>query len=102
MAAHSRGRQRGADTKEETWMVSPCKCASPHTLNGCLARCQGGGRAGRLGIWKGRGRACGKGHTTVAGAARFRLRQCRQPFRSEEHTSELQSLDDLVCRILTD
>lgn len=65
-------------------MVIPCKCASPHTLNGCLARCQGGGRAGRLGIWKGRGRACGKGHTTVAGAARFRLRQCRQPFVSRE------------------
>src|SRR5438874_4269971 len=28
------------------------------------------------------------------------LRICRIPFRSEEHTSELQSRRDLVCRLL--
>src|SRR5258708_40187148 len=29
-----------------------------------------------------------------------RSRDCRHPWRSEEHTSELQSPDHLVCRLL--
>src|SRR5260221_2670490 len=40
----------------------------------------------------------------VAGAIAFRLHQFRRRiqniFRSEEHTSELQSHSDLVCRLL--
>src|SRR5438034_3075329 len=28
------------------------------------------------------------------------LKRCLEPFRSEEHTSELQSHSDLVCRLL--
>src|SRR5437868_15413564 len=31
---------------------------------------------------------------------RARLRRCRRALRSEEHTSELQSRFDLVCRLL--
>src|SRR5258708_32517142 len=36
----------------------------------------------------------------VFGAARIRLSQRGQRARSEEHTSELQSPDHLVCRLL--
>src|SRR5207302_8846874 len=35
------------------------------------------------------------------GSAALRARQCRRrPGRSEEHTSELQSRENLVCRLL--
>src|SRR5258706_1810119 len=34
------------------------------------------------------------------GSARRQNRGCRSPRRSEEHTSELQSLTNLVCRLL--
>src|SRR2546427_9586359 len=33
-------------------------------------------------------------------AVERRLRVCRRPRRSEEHTSELQSQSNLVCRLL--
>src|SRR5690606_39647490 len=34
--------------------------------------------------------------------SRERRRTCRPPLRSEEHTSELQSRDNLVCRLQLD
>src|SRR5258708_30204064 len=37
---------------------------------------------------------------SVARAARHHDRSCAQQLRSEEHTSELQSPDHLVCRLL--
>src|SRR5205823_8392590 len=40
---------------------------------------------------------CGKGH---AGHARLKPREGGEAHRSEEHTSELQSLAYLVCRLL--
>src|SRR5688572_31817453 len=39
-----------------------------------------------------------KGDTSAATRARFR--QQREQYRSEEHTSELQSQSNLVCRLL--
>src|SRR2546421_4691535 len=43
-----------------------------------------------------RGGGCGGEAGRLCGA----LRQRRAPVRSEEHTSELQSRSDLVCRLL--
>src|SRR5207249_10013114 len=40
------------------------------------------------------------GGTARAGAARWRHHSTWAPARSEEHTSELQSRFDLVCRLL--
>src|SRR5690349_23745698 len=41
------------------------------------------------------------GHTDLAGASRDPKKRCPRPtVRSEEHTSELQSRRDLVCRLL--
>src|SRR2546425_11180517 len=40
------------------------------------------------------------GHPTVHSLSRHRRRVHRSPRRSEEHTSELQSLAYLVCRLL--
>src|SRR5205823_11835266 len=58
------------------------------------------GRPGRGGAYGGR-RA---GRSSVAGRGGIRAdpRADRQPGRSEEHTSELQSLAYLVCRLLLD
>src|SRR5258707_9196594 len=39
-------------------------------------------------------------HSTVGGAFWLRLLRSRPRFRSEEHTSELQSRQYLVCRLL--
>src|SRR5438093_4357215 len=48
-----------------------------------------------------RGRRGGRGRGTRRGArARRGRRRRRRPARSEEHTSELQSLTNLVCRLL--
>src|SRR3712207_8922950 len=51
-----------------------------------------------------RGRLRGGGGGRAAGAARRRdrapLAELRRPGRSEEHTSELQSRQYLVCRLL--
>src|SRR5206468_11904878 len=51
----------------------------------------GSWRARRSGRWEGRRRAPGR-RTAACGA--------RTSSRSEEHTSELQSRSDLVCRLL--
>src|SRR2546421_9157947 len=45
----------------------------------------------------GRGQVCGDG---PQGQARGRTQGLVQVLRSEEHTSELQSRSDLVCRLL--
>src|SRR5438093_4381538 len=49
-------------------------------------------------------RKCADQHPTVGRFGSRRARrgpgQCHQPTRSEEHTSELQSLTNLVCRLL--
>src|SRR5258705_2912905 len=42
----------------------------------------------------------GPGHARLAAGARVRVPERRGDRRSEEHTSELQSLRHLVCRLL--
>src|SRR3712207_7472640 len=52
---------------------------------------------------RGRGFALCEGHQRTNFAIRFRAppeRPVREPLRSEEHTSELQSSQYLVCRLL--
>src|SRR5438093_2870119 len=45
--------------------------------------------------------ACtGAGRDCAASSSSLRLMMRRAPTRSEEHTSELQSLTNLVCRLL--
>src|SRR5262249_58337550 len=39
---------------------------------------------------------------STASGRKFSLRRCRESARSEEHTSELQSLTNIVCRLLLD
>src|SRR5260370_20162284 len=63
-----------------------------------------------LPIWSGRTHTCARGWDRAAGTAASRASGCRRaevpwtrsldPFRSEEHTSELQSHLNLVCRLL--
>src|SRR5438309_402951 len=50
------------------------------------------------GLTAGAGAHVSRGDGAVPGTAR--LRRCRVPPRSEEHTSELQSQFHLVCRLL--
>src|SRR5688572_32441323 len=45
-------------------------------------------------------RVCRRTLARTALAARFCVVRCSQPDRSEEHTSELQSQSNLVCRLL--
>src|SRR5438094_7622069 len=47
-----------------------------------------------------RGRVRGQGWRALAAPTRRRSRNCTPQERSEEHTSELQSPYDLVCRLL--
>src|SRR5438093_2179710 len=58
-------------------------------------RTRGVERAARLGAWRRRRGAGGR-----RGARIGRLRAWTWTARSEEHTSELQSLTNLVCRLL--
>src|SRR5437870_11387803 len=61
-------------------------------------RAHRGGRSRRL-----RGNACVHGARSArgpAGVGSCRRRLAREHFRSEEHTSELQSRGQLVCRLL--
>src|ERR1035437_3579698 len=55
----------------------------------------------RLGLWRAgnRGRAGQIGRTSILRLVVERMR-CVDPYRSEEHTSELQSRQYLVCRLL--
>src|SRR5437773_9439000 len=53
---------------------------------------------GRSGFWGGSGVLCGP--AGCAGESQRRQRPHRNRRRSEEHTSELQSHHDLVCRLL--
>src|SRR5256885_6355440 len=46
---------------------------------------------------RGHGEACGRPHRRDGGPD---CRRCGRPQRSEEHTSELQSPCNLVCRLL--
>src|SRR5258708_30390181 len=58
-------------------------------------------RAGLGGRRRARSRRGGApGHANGLGSLKRRERHCRQRRRSEEHTSELQSPDHLVCRLL--
>src|SRR2546421_5542098 len=41
-----------------------------------------------------------RGNDLACDARPLSSRQARHPYRSEEHTSELQSRSDLVCRLL--
>src|SRR2546430_3523482 len=49
--------------------------------------------------WRNRRRA-GRGRQDFEGAARFERPPANTRVRSEEHTSELQSQSNLVCRLL--
>src|SRR2546430_6468010 len=42
----------------------------------------------------------GEGEPASSMTATWRWRMCRSTWRSEEHTSELQSQSNLVCRLL--
>src|SRR5258706_4494473 len=56
-------------------------------------------RSGRLENWQGH-RRISEGQSSVAAEKRNGSDKRRVSYRSEEHTSELQSLTNLVCRLL--
>src|SRR5690606_42058441 len=55
---------------------------------------------GSLGSSPGRSRATGPGHAASGGPLRLHQAAAPRRVRSEEHTSELQSRENLVCRLL--
>src|SRR5205814_10715380 len=71
------------------------------SLRGCLTRSTGGLAPTRRGSARARSRESGRSTRRVPPPGRrCRPARARLPARSEEHTSELQSLRHLVCRLL--
>src|SRR5262249_58743035 len=77
-----------------------CHCARLRSVSRAARQARCGSRASRRQIL--RGLPCRPGCQDASGARPGR-RACRESgkaLRSEEHTSELQSLTNLVCRLL--
>src|SRR5207247_10065962 len=79
--------------------ILSCRCAESCCRRKIDRRMAGQTRQDRTGLEAARTHP-GRTSTDMGGRPTSQIRRCRQNTRSEEHTSELQSRVDLVCRLL--